>query len=112
MSARALLRFLSPYDRIRLFQSVPFFESLEADDLAALAEHAEEEHRRRGAYLIQRDQPVDAVRVLVEGEAIMRRHGSPVRSIGPGCPIGFITGAADVDGTEVIASTRTLSLML
>jgi CRP-like cAMP-binding protein len=108
----SILQFLSPYDRIRLLQSVPFFESLEAEDLAALAEHAEEEHTRRGFALLQLGQPADAVRVLVEGEAQMRRHGSVVRRIGPGSPIGFITILAADGGTEIVTMSRTTTLMI
>jgi CRP-like cAMP-binding protein len=109
---KSMLPFLSPYDRMRLLQSLPFFETLEAEDLSALAEHAEEEHKRRGAPLIERGSQVDAVRVLVEGEAEMRRRGVLIRRIVPGSPIGFISMLADDEETEIFTTTRATSLMI
>lgn len=113
MSPRMKLRFLTPHDRLRLLQSIPLFSSLDADDLVLLAEYAEEEHRRRGAVLVAQNEPVDAMRVLVEGSVVMRKNGKPVRRFDERSPIGVLSALrSDGGDVEVVTTSRTLCLKL
>ena len=68
--------------------NVPYFAKLRPEILEALAEHTEEWVFAAGDKLATRGEPNDGLRVMVEGEGEVYRHGRLFKVIGPGDPIG------------------------
>lgn len=71
-------------------RTVPALDRLNATQLGALAQHAEEEFFPQGSFLLPPGRPVEAFYVIVEGKVSVRTAGGGVQEAGPGESVGFL----------------------
>lgn len=82
--------FVGPLDRVLYCRTIPAFERLSSGELAAIAQHANEEFYPAGRVLLERGEPADAVFLVIDGLVSLSRGDKPPRSLGPGEAVGFL----------------------
>lgn len=104
--------FVGPLDRVLFLRSLPALDGLAPAHLAAIAQHARERFFPRGAVLFRREQPAEAVYLVVEGKVAVTRVGRS-QHLGPGEAVGFLDLLARAEhGVEARALVDTLTLEL
>ena len=78
-------------DRLFVLENVDLFENLGPDDLAAIAQIAEEQRADAGAVLYEQGQTGDHMYVIVQGEVMLERDGHPILTLGSGETIGQVS---------------------
>lgn len=101
------------FDRLRLLRTVPLFRDLPTDEAFALAERLEPVAVPAHTVIFRKDEPGDALYVVVEGTCTMQTDGRPVASFGRG---EFFGELSLLDGeprsTDAVASTEASLLRL
>jgi CRP-like cAMP-binding protein len=106
-------RFVSPIERLIYLRTLPAFGQLPPSELAAIAHHTRERFFKKGAPMMREGEPASSVFFLVEGRALMRRGGRPLRTVEAPFAVGFMPVLArDPDGVECVAEVDTLALEL
>ncbi len=82
--------FVGPLDRVLYFRTIPAFEHLSSTELAAIAQHANEEFYPAGRVLLERGEPADAVFLLIDGLVSLTRGDKPAKQLGAGEAVGFL----------------------
>ncbi len=105
--------FVGPLDRVLYFRTVPAFERLTSTELAAIAQHAEEEIYPAGSMLFRVGEPADAIFLLIDGLVSVTQGDRAVRQLGPGEVVGFLELLARTgEDLEVRVERDTLALKL
>lgn len=104
---------VGPLDRVLYLRTLPVFEPLGSEALAAIAQHARERFFRRGSTVLRPDRPAHAVFVVVDGLISIYRDARRVEDAGPGEAVGFLhLLSRTTEGIEARADVDTLTLEL
>ncbi len=104
---------VGPLDRVLYLRTLPVFEPLSPEALAAIAQHARERFVRRGTTVLRPDRPAEAVYMVVDGRISVYRDGRRVEEAGPGEAVGFLhLLSRSSHGIEARADVDTLTLEL
>jgi CRP/FNR family transcriptional regulator, cyclic AMP receptor protein len=91
--------------KLEALKGVPLFAGLSKRDLAALGTIADELDVQAGKELIGANEPGRQFFVLLEGEAVVRRNGRKVNTLGPGDFFGEIALLSDRPTTASVTMT-------
>lgn len=106
-------RFVGPVDRLIFLRSLAGLGALDASEIVAIAERAEERFYRRGSLLLREGEPVEICHFLVEGQVSTGRGGRVQRYLDAPYTVGFMAGLSrDPAGLEVRAETDVVTLAL
>ncbi|MEX1207885.1 MAG: cyclic nucleotide-binding domain-containing protein [Acidimicrobiia bacterium] len=70
--------------QLGLLEVVPLFHGLSAKEMARVARVAEEVSLPAGSVIAEEGQPGDAIYLLADGAALVRRNGKKIASLGTG----------------------------
>ncbi|MGZ4315724.1 MAG: cyclic nucleotide-binding domain-containing protein [Gaiellaceae bacterium] len=93
-----------PDSKLQALKNVPLFAGMSKRDLAAVARIADELDFPAGKELIRENQRGQQFFILLEGEAVVRRRGRKINTLGPGDFFGEIALLSD---RPTIASVTT-----
>jgi CRP/FNR family transcriptional regulator, cyclic AMP receptor protein len=91
--------------KLEALKSVPLFAGMSKRDLAALGKVADELDVQAGKELIGANEPGRQFFVLLEGEAVVRRNGRKVNTLGAGDFFGEIALLSDRPTTASVTMT-------
>jgi CRP/FNR family transcriptional regulator, cyclic AMP receptor protein len=91
--------------KLQALGNVPLFAAFSKKDLSALGRIADELDFAAGKELIRENEPGRQFFILLEGEAVVRRRGRKVNTLGPGDFFGEIALLSDRPTTATVATT-------
>jgi CRP-like cAMP-binding protein len=93
-------------------KDVPFFSSISEQDLAAVAEQADETSVAAGTVLAREGDLGDEFFVIESGTAEVTRRGAPVAKLGPGDFFGEIALIREERRTATVTATSPMELIV
>ncbi len=91
--------------KLQALKSVPLFAALSKRELSAVGGIADELDFPAGKELIRENESGRQFFILLEGEAVVRRRGRKVNTLGPGDFFGEIALLSDRPTTATVATT-------
>jgi CRP-like cAMP-binding protein len=91
--------------KLQALRTVPLFAGLAKRDLSAVGRIADELDFAPGKELIRENEPGRQFFILLEGEAMVRRRGRKVNTLGPGDFFGEIALLSDRPTTATVATS-------
>jgi CRP/FNR family cyclic AMP-dependent transcriptional regulator len=101
-----LLRGTRRDNKLQALKNVPLFGGLSKRDLSAVARIADELDLPAGKELIREDESGRQFFILLEGEAVVRRRGRKVNTLGPGDFFGEIALLSERPTTATVVTTE------
>ena len=102
---------MNPFQRFIFLRSVPGLAEVPPEVAQVVAANTREHSFSRGALLYRQGEPANEVHYIVRGSVEIRRHGQPVRTMGPRTVVGGVASLAGDDvGYDAIALEETVTL--
>ncbi|HEY4348879.1 MAG TPA: cyclic nucleotide-binding domain-containing protein [Gaiellaceae bacterium] len=98
--------------KLDALRAVPLFEGLGKRELAAIGQIADEVDFAAGKELIRENEPGRQFVVLLDGEAIVRRKGRKVNTLGPGDFFGEIALLSDRPTTAAVTASTPVRVLV
>ena len=95
--------------KLQALKNVPLFGGMSKRDLTEVARIADELDFSAGKELIRENEPGRQFFVLLEGEAVVRRRGRKVNTLGPGDFFGEIALLSERPTTATVVTTDPFS---
>ena len=92
--------------KLQALKNVPLFGGMSKRDLTEVARIADELDFSAGKELIRENEPGRQFFILLEGEAVVRRRGRKVNTLGPGDFFGEIALLSDRPTTATVVTTE------
>ncbi len=92
--------------KLQALKNVPLFGGLSKRDLSAVARIADELDFPAGKELIRENEPGRQFFILLEGEALVRRRGRKVNTLGPGDFFGEIALLSERPTTATVVTSE------
>jgi CRP-like cAMP-binding protein len=93
-------------NKLQALKNVPLLSGLSKRDLSAVARIADELDLPAGKELIREDEPGRQFFILLEGNAVVRRRGRKVNTLGPGDFFGEIALLSNRPTTATVVTTE------
>ena len=93
-------------NKLQALKNVPLFGGMSKRDLTEVARIADELDFSAGKELIRENEPGRQFFILLEGEAVVRRRGRKVNTLGPGDFFGEIALLSERPTTATVVTTE------
>ena len=98
--------------KLQALKNVPLFGGMSKRDLTEVARIADELDFSAGKELIRENEPGRQFFVLLEGEAVVRRRGRKVNTLGPGDFFGEIALLSERPTTATVVTTEPVLVLI
>lgn len=104
---------MDAFERFLFLRTMPGLASLPPEVARVVAANTDERYFPAGSYVYREGEPATHIGYIVRGSVEIRRHGKPVRTMGPRTVVGGVSAlAGDQQGYDGVAREDTVTLQI